>query len=68
MRSKSLHRIDLILGILVGIHAVVIGATGSILVYSDELVEIVRPDWIQPLWAIHLLPDETQAVVQRSSV
>jgi uncharacterized iron-regulated membrane protein len=63
---KSLFRIHLILGILLGLYAVVIGVTGSILVYRDELVEMVRPDLFQPVQSIRVQPDEALAVVQKA--
>ena len=61
---KSLYRIDLILGL----YSVVIGVTGSILVYRDELVEMVRPDLIQPVRAIQVLLDEKLPVVQTTII
>ncbi len=63
---KSLFRIHLILGILLGIYAVVIGVTGSILVYRDELVALVRPELFQPVRAIRVQPDEALSVVQKA--
>ena len=63
---KSLFRIHLILGILLGLYAVVIGVTGSILVYREELVELARPDLFQPVRELRVTPDEALSVVQRA--
>jgi uncharacterized iron-regulated membrane protein len=63
---KTLFRIHLILGILLGLYAFVIGVTGSILVYRDELVQILRPDLFQPVREIRVLPDEALSVVQKA--
>ncbi len=63
---KTLFRLHLILGIFLGLYAVVIGVTGSILVYRDELVEMVRPALFQPVREIRVKPDEALLVVQKA--
>lgn len=66
MLRKTLFRLHLILGILLGLYAVAIGVTGSILVYRDELVEMVRPALFQPVREIRVTPDAALSVVQQA--
>ena len=66
MVRKTLFRVHLLLGILLGLYAVVIGATGSILVYRDELIEMVRPALFHPVREIRVKPDEALSVVQKA--
>ncbi len=63
---KTLFRLHLVLGILLGLYAVVIGVTGSILVYRDELVQLVKPVLFQPAREIRVKPDEALSVVQKA--
>lgn len=65
MVRKTLFRVHLLLGLLLGLYAVVIGVTGSILVYRDELVEMLKPALFQPVRELRVKPDEALAAVQR---
>ncbi len=66
MLRRSLFRLHLILGIFLGLYAVAIGLTGSILVYREELAVLEKPFLFQAVSAIRVTPDEALATVQKA--
>ncbi len=66
MLRRALFRLHLILGIVLGVYAVVIGLTGSVLVYREEFAALERPYLYQPVSEIRVTPDEALATVQKA--
>lgn len=63
---KSIFRIHLILGILLGLYAFLIGVTGSILVYREELTEWVHPQFFETVTEVKISADSALATVRQA--
>jgi uncharacterized iron-regulated membrane protein len=63
---KGVFRFHLIVGAALGIYALLMGVTGSILVYREEIIRLLRPELHAPAAANHLSPDAALATVVRS--
>jgi uncharacterized iron-regulated membrane protein len=66
MFRRLLFRLHLMLGIVLGLYAFVIGATGSVLVYRDELVAWIHPKLFTPVSEIRTNPDEALAMIKKN--
>ena len=64
--TKTLFRLHLVLGIVLGLYAFGIGLTGSILVYRDELTVWVHPQLFEPVTEVKISADAALATVQQA--
>lgn len=63
---KWMLRIHLVLGIVLGIYVTLIGLTGSLLVYRQELAARYRPDLFRPVDAVSSSPDLAAAAIAKA--
>lgn len=63
---KVIFKIHLILGVLLGLYAVVIGVTGSILVYREELTAWVNPHLFEPVSDVKVSADDALETVRQA--
>ncbi len=63
---RLLFRLHLILGILLGLYVFVIGVSGSVLVYREEVAAWVRPELFAPVREMRTDPDTALGVVQKA--
>lgn len=66
MIRKWIFRLHMVLGIALGLYAVAIGVTGSVLVYREEITAWQHPDLLVPVAEVKATPDQALASIAQA--